>query len=168
MLNFSTFNLSKCNTSCKKKKTFLNVGPKLFYLGTFGLELEKATVLWFFYISTLKFFQTKFCSKIKILRFGTTIVLIGYFRLKFQKTNVEFEISILEFVNMQRFVQKQKKLNLGPKILHLGFIGLQFSKNHYQIFNQHTLLCETIKFHAKRKKKRNKNTGIFGWNVEKL
>ena len=104
MLHFSTFNLSKCNISCKK--TFLNAGPKLFYLGTFGLELEKATVLWFFYISNLKFFQTKFCSKIKILRFGTKIVLIRYFRLKFKKTRVEFEISILKFVNTQSFVQK--------------------------------------------------------------
>ena len=140
----------------------------MFYLGTFGLELEKATVLWFFYISTLKFFQTKFCSKIKILRFGTKIVLIGYFRLTFQKTNVEFEISILKFVNIQSFVQKQKKLNWRPKIPYLGIFGLQVSKNNYQIFNQHTLLCETIKFHAKRKKKGNKNTGIFGWNVEKL
>ena len=102
MLNFSTFNLSKCNISCKKK-TFLNVGPKLFYLGIFGLELEKATVLWFFYI-------------------GTKIVLIGYFGLEFQKTNVEFEISILEFVNMQSFIQKQKKIKLGTKnTLHRYF-----------------------------------------------
>ena len=62
---------------------------------------------------------------------------------------------------------------MGPKIPHLGIFGLQFSKNHYQIFNQHTLLCETIKFHAKqktKKKKREQNypIGIFGWNVEKL
>ena len=101
MLNFSNFNLSKCNISCKK--TFLNVGPKLFDLSIFGVELEKATVLWYFYISTLKFFQTKLCPKIKILKFG-------YFGLEFQKTNVEFEISILEFVNMQSFTQKTKKI----------------------------------------------------------
>ena len=117
-----------------QKKTFLNVGPKLFYLGTVGLELEKATVLWFFYISTLKFFQTKFCSKIKILRFGTKIVLIGYFRLTFQKTNVEFEISILEFVNMQSFVQKQKNLNLGPKYLTYVFLGYKLAKTIIKFF----------------------------------
>ena len=109
---------------------------------------------------------------IKILfknRFGNKIVLIRYFRLKFQKPNVKFEISILEFVNMQSFVQKQKKLNLGPKILHLGIFGLQFSKNHCQIFNQHTLLCETIKFNAKSNKREQKySIGVFGWNVEKL
>ena len=45
---------------------------------------------------------------------------------------------------------------MGPKIPHLGIFGLQFSKNHYQIFNQHTLLCETIKFHAKQKTKKKK------------
>ena len=87
-----------------QEKSFLNVGPKLFYLGIFGLELEKATVLWFFYISTLKFFQEKFCSKRKILKFGTKVVLIGYCGLEFKKTNVKFEISILQFVNMQSFI----------------------------------------------------------------
>ena len=67
----------------------------MFYLVIFGLELEKGTVLRFFYISTLKFFQTKFFAKTKILKFGTKIVLIGYFMLEFQKPNVEFETSIL-------------------------------------------------------------------------
>ena len=89
--------------SKRKKYDFLNVGLKLFYLGIFGLKPEKVTVPWFFHISTLKFFQTKFCSKIKILNFGTKIVLIRYFGLEFQKTNVEFEISILEFINIQSF-----------------------------------------------------------------
>ena len=87
----------------------------MFYFGIFGLELYKATVLWYFYISTLKFFQAKFCPKIKILKFGTKIVLIGYFELEFQKANVEFEISILEFINMQSFIQKQKNFKLGTK-----------------------------------------------------
>ena len=113
MHNFSTFNLSKCNISCKK--TFLNVGPKLFYLGIFGLELRKATLLWIFYISTPEFFQTKFFPKIKILKLGTKIVLIGYFGLEFQETKVEFEISILEFVNMQSFIQRQTIFKLGTK-----------------------------------------------------
>ena len=82
----------------------------MFDLSIFGVELEKATVLWYFYISTLKFFQTKLCPKIKIIKFATKIVLIGYFGLEFRKTNVEFEISILEFVNMQSFTQKTKKI----------------------------------------------------------
>ena len=84
-------------------------------MGIFVLELEKATELWFFYISTVNFFQTKLCPKIKIFKFGTKTVLIGYFGLEFQKTNVEFEIGILEFVNMQSFIEKQKNIKLGTK-----------------------------------------------------
>ena len=134
------------------KKVFLNVGPKLFYLGIFGVELENTTVLWFLYMNTLKFFQRKFCPKIKIFKFGTKIVLIEYFELGFQKTNFEFEITILEFFNMQSFIQKQKDSNLGPKIPYIGIFGLQFSKNYHQIFNQDTRICETIKFYPERKK----------------
>ena len=73
--------------------------------------------------------------------------------MEFQKTNVVFEISTLAFVNMQRFIQKQTK----------------FNKNYYQIFNQYSRICETIKFHPKHKKNKlsTKNallylsTGIF-------
>ena len=36
----------------------------------------------------------------KIFKFGTKIALIGYFGLEFQKTNVAFITSILEFVNL--------------------------------------------------------------------
>ena len=86
----------------------------------------------------------KFCPKIKILKFGNKITLIGYFPLEFQKTNVIFEISILEFVNMQSFIQKQK---------NLGIFGLQFNENYYQIFNQHPRICEAINFHPKQKKR---------------
>ena len=59
--------------------------------------------------------------------------------------------------------KNKKNLNLGPKIPYSGIFGLQFNKNYYQIFNQHTQICETIKFHPKRKKKKfgNKNA-LFG------
>ena len=74
----------------------------------------------------------------KILKFENKIVLIwyiGYFGLEFQKTDVIFEISTLEFVNMQRFIQKQKIFKIGTKIPHVGIFGLQFNKIYYQIFN---------------------------------
>ena len=44
-------------------------------------------------------------------------------------------------------------LHLGPKIPYLGVFGLQFNIQFYQMFNQHTRIFETIKFHPKRKKK---------------
>ena len=33
----------------------------------------------------------------------------------------------------------------------LGILGLQFNKNYYQIFNQHSRICENIRFYPKRK-----------------
>ena len=84
------------------KKALLNVGPKLSYLGIFGLELEKTTVLWYFTLAPSNF--SKILLKIKILKFRTKTALIEYFGLEFQNTNVAFEISILEFVNMESFI----------------------------------------------------------------
>ena len=94
----------------------------------------------------------KFPPKIKILKFGTKISFIWYFGLEFPIINVVFEISILEFVNIQRFIQRQKPLNLGPKIPYLGIFGLQFNENYYQIFSRYSQICETLKFHPKQKK----------------
>ena len=47
---------------------------------------------------------------------------------------------------------KSESPNLLPKIPYLGIFGLQCNKGYYQIFNQHTRICETITFHAKREK----------------
>ena len=93
MLDFITFNLSKCNISYKK--IFLSF------------------VLCYFTSAPSKFSNIKFYPNMKVYKFGTKIALIGYFVLEFQKTNVVFEISILEFVNMQTFdnlSSKKKKL----------------------------------------------------------
>ena len=43
------------------------------------------------------------------------MAVIGYFGLQFQKTKDVFEMSILEFVNKQSFIQKQKNFKLGSK-----------------------------------------------------
>ena len=67
--------------------------------------------------------------------------------------------------------KKKKYLNLGPKIPYLGIFGLQVNKKYYQIFNQHTRICETIKVSSKTKKNKfaTKNASwVFGWNAEKL
>ena len=134
--------LLSCLTSapsiCQNEKhflrnKFLNVGPKFSYLGIFGLELKKDTELWYFTSAPSNFSR----NKKKILKFGTKTALIGYFWLEFQKSNVVFEISILEFVNMLIFMQKQENFKLGSKIPYLGTCGLQFNKNYYQIFNQY-------------------------------
>ena len=47
----------------------------------------------------------------------------GIFGMEFENNKVIFEISILEFVYLQKFFQKRKCLNLGPKMPCLGFLG---------------------------------------------
>ena len=102
MLDFNTFNLSKCNISCKKN--FFKCRTKIvLFVYFWSVELEKATVVW--YQHSQIFPNTKFHPKIKILKFGTKIALIGYFGLKFQEL-----LTYMEFVNMQSFIQKQKNL----------------------------------------------------------
>ena len=76
-------------------------------------QLEKATVLWYFISSPSNVSNTKFRTKVKILKFDTA--LIGCFGLEFQKNSSVFEISTLEFVNMQSYIQKQKKLKCWNK-----------------------------------------------------
>ena len=51
---------------------------------------------------------------------------LGIFRLEFEKHIVIFEISVLEFVLLQKFGAKLKILNLGPKIRGFGTFGLEF------------------------------------------
>ena len=65
-------------------------------------------------------------------------------------------------------LKNKKTLNFAPKIPYLGIFGLQFNKNYYQIFNQYSRICETIKFHPKRTKKekeklRTKNALLGLW-----
>ena len=117
------------------------------------LELEKATVLYCFISSPWNFSKHKISFKNKNPKIWDHSCLNGYFELEFQKTIVVFEISILEFIYMQSFIQKQKKTsNLGPKIPYLGIFVLQFNKSYYKAFNQNVRICEIIEFHPKQKK----------------
>ena len=127
----------------------------MFYLGIFGVKLEKAIVLWLFHISTLKFFQTKVCQKIKFLKFGTKNVLTGYFGLECHKIMSNLKSGFSNLLTCKVSSKNKKFSNMGPKITYLGIFGLQFNKNYYQTFKQHTWICETIKFHPKQ----NKNLG---------
>ena len=60
----------------------------------------------------------------KILKFGPKKPFLSIFKLKFEKANV----SILEFAEMLKIVQRGKKGNLGPKMLYLGILGCKLEK----------------------------------------
>ena len=49
-----------------------------------------------------------------------------FLELKFAKAIVIFQISTLQFIKTQNFMQKEKMLNLGLKTPYLGIFGMQF------------------------------------------
>ena len=55
-------------------------------------------------------------------------VLFVYLWAKILKTIALFEISILNFVYLQKFTKKKKKkgLNFGPKVPYFGIFVLEF------------------------------------------
>ena len=57
---------------------------------------------------------------------GTKMPYLGILGLEFQKTTVIFEISTIEFGDLQNFVKKIKHLSLGSKMPYLGIFGLIF------------------------------------------
>ena len=63
-----------------------------------------------------------------ISSYGPKESYLSIYEQKFEKTIVMFEVSILEFAIMQRFVQKDKSLNLGPKMTYMSIFGLEFQK----------------------------------------
>ena len=90
------------------------------YLGTFGLKLEKATMMWCFTSATLNFSKHEISTKNKSLKFGTKTALI-VFLARISRFNVVFEISIFEFVNMRSLIQKQENFKLGTKNTLFGY-----------------------------------------------
>ena len=54
---------------------------------------------------------------------------------------------------------------MGPKIPYSGIFGLQVSKTYYQNFNQHTRICETIKFHRKQKQQQQQKEKVGNKNT---
>ena len=69
------------------------------YLGIFGLEFDKKTII-LFEISTLEFI------KLQTFVLGTKNAL---FWSEYEKINAIFEISTVEFVKIQSFMLKGKK-----------------------------------------------------------
>ena len=70
---------------------------KLLYLGIFGLEFEKAIVI--FAINNFKHFQMQsFVQKRKSLNLGLKMPYLGILGLEFENNIVIFEINLLEFV----------------------------------------------------------------------
>ena len=78
----------------------------------------KNALFWYFWSGTFKnychtlnqcpqiFITTKFCAKIKILKYGTIMSYLVVLGINFENNIFIFEISTLEFVLLQSLLQK--------------------------------------------------------------
>ena len=140
MLNLSTFNLSKCNISCKKN--FLKCRTKIVLFGYFRAGTRKSCG--FFKSAPSNFFKQNFAQN--------CLNWVLNLNWNYKKLMSDLKSASSNLLTCKVSSKNNRFLNLGPKIPYLGIFGMQFNKNYYQIFNQHTQICETIKFHLKRKK----------------
>ena len=126
MLDFTSFNLSKCNISCKKKLHLIQDQICLIQV-VFGWDLKKLLYCDIFYQQHQIFPNTKFRPKVKILKFGTKML-----HLKSASSNL---------LTCNVSSKNKNTLNLESKVTYLGIFGLQFNKNYCQIFNQYSRTC---------------------------
>ena len=139
-------------------------------MGIFLAGIRKKLLYCSFFTSEpYKLFRTKFCPKTKILKFGTKLFQLDILSWNFKKLMSNLKSASPNLLTWKVSPKNKKHLNLGTQIPYLGILPLQFNKNYYEIFNQHSRICETIKFYPKRKK--NKfwtKTFLFGSLAEML
>ena len=98
------------------KKNSLSLGPKMLEI------LKDYCHIWNQHPQICQ--TAKFLEKMKMSKFGTKNALFGIFWLEFENNILIFEISTLNFIKLQNFLEKWKCLNLGPKMPYLGIFGL--------------------------------------------
>ena len=97
------------------------------------LEQNLKELLPYLKSAPLNLSKCKIPCKTKNFKLETKNGLMDTFAPEFEKTIVICKISTFEFVKMQKFRIKFKKINLGPKLSYLGTFGLKMEKNYCRI-----------------------------------
>ena len=102
----------------------------------------------------LKSSKWKILRKNKKSQIWTKKALFEYFRLKFEKANVIFEINAFEFIQIPRIEQNNNDNSNNNKWDQKFLIWVFWPvdlKNGCYIWNQHPQICQNAKFTAKIK-----------------
>lgn len=130
------------------------MGPKISYLGIFGLLFWKIAVILGCYLYCQ---IAKFRTKIKSFEFKT----LGNVRLKFKKTVIIFEIRTYDLLVRQNFISKKAKTKIWDQKYLTFWAGILQIYCH--IGNQHSWVFQSTKFHYKMK-----NSLFWAENLVKL
>ena len=134
-----------------KKWKCLNLGPKMPYLGIFGLEFEKNIHIW--NKRPWICLVAKFGAKLKILKFGIkntwfrsfwTGIWKQYCHISNQHPRICLYTKCREKVKMPKFGTK-RYLPL------FGYFWVKILKKYCHIWNQHPWICLIGKFCEKKK-----------------
>ena len=126
MLDFSTFNLWKCNISCKKKIK-IKCRTKIDLLGFLGSNFEKPLSYLKSVPSNLPYCKV-WSKKYKSWNLGPKIPDLNIFGEEFESIIFIYEISGLELALLQSLVQKVKILKFVAKNARFEYFGAGTSK----------------------------------------
>ena len=96
--------------------------------------------------------NAKFCTKIKILKFGIKMPYLSIFWVKFWKIMISFHVDTFKLVKRQNFVQKIKIFKFGSKNALFWNFGVVVFKSYCHIWidysrvYQSELLTNTANF----------------------
>ena len=127
MLDFSTFNLSKCNISCKKN--FFKCRTKYVLFGYFWAGTRKSYCTEVFFTSApSNLFKKNVVQKQNSLNLGLKLSQLGILDWNFKKLMLNLKSAFSNLLTCKVSSKNKQFLNLGPKIPYLGIFGLQFTK----------------------------------------
>ena len=145
MLDFTTFNLSKCNISCKK--SFLNLASNLSYFWD-GIWKQYCHI----WNQHPRICQTeKFHEKINMPKFGDKNVLFGYFEAWILKTYYHIWNQHPRICQIAEFHKNMKMPKFAIKNALFGYFLTHIWEEYCHIWNQHPRICIIAKFREKTK-----------------
>ena len=122
MLDFSTFNLSKCYISCKKN--FFKCRTKYVLFGYFWAGTRKSYCTEVFFTSA----PSNFVQKQNSLNLGVKLFQLGILGWNFKKLMLNLKSAFSNLLTCKVSSKNKQFLNLEPKIPYLDIFGMQFIK----------------------------------------
>ena len=134
-----------------KKWKCLNLGPKMPYLGIFGLELEDKQYchIWNQHHRICLF--AKFREKTKFSKFGTKITLLGYIGERILKNYCHILNQHPQICETAKFRDKLKMLNFETKNALFEYFWVEIWNQYWYIWSQHPRICLIAIFREKNR-----------------
>ena len=149
----------------KKKQKWLNLGPKMPYLGMFRINFK--ILLLYLKSAPSSLSSWKVSRKNKNAKFWDQKCLIWVFLGWSLKIILSYLRSAPRICLIVKFGEKIKMPNFGTENTLYGYFQVRISKNYCHILNNNGRICETAKFLEKMKMPKfgTKIWVFWAWNI---